>query len=153
MICRAPAALAPINAASPTPPSPTTATEAPTLTFASSSPPSGLVTTTLVKGSGPEITKGEFVIAQYVGYIWRTKKVFGSSWSSGSPFGFVIGASPEQVIPGWDKGLEGQTVGSRVMLSIPPAEGYGKAGQSQAGIKGTDTLVFVVDIVDALKLG
>ncbi len=126
---------------------------APTLTFPSSSPPSGLVTTTLVKGSGPKITKGEFVIAQYVGYIWRTKKVFGSSWTSGSPFGFVIGASPEQVIPGWDKGLIGQTVGSRVMLSIPPADGYGSAGQSQAGIKGTDTLVFVVDLVDALKQG
>ena len=126
---------------------------APTLTFPSSSPPSGLVTTTLVKGNGPKVAKGEYVIAQYVGYIWRTKKTFGSSWSSGSPFGFVIGASPEQVIPGWDKGLVGQTVGSRVMLSIPPAEGYGKAGQSQAGIKGTDTLVFVVDIIDALKLG
>jgi FKBP-type peptidyl-prolyl cis-trans isomerase len=126
---------------------------APTLTFPSSSPPSGLVTTTLVKGSGPKVAKGEFVIAQYVGYIWRTKKVFGSSWTSGSPFGFVIGASPEQVIPGWDKGLVGQTVGSRVMLSIPPAEGYGSAGQSQAGITGKDTLVFVVDIIDALKQG
>ena len=123
---------------------------APTLTFPSSSPPSGLVTTTLVKGNGPKVAKGDYVIAQYVGYIWRTKKAFGSSWSSGSPFGFVIGASPEQVIPGWDKGLVGQTVGSRVMLSIPPAEGYGKAGQSQAGIKGTDTLVFVVDIIDTL---
>ena len=126
---------------------------APTLTFSSSSPPSGLVTKTLVKGSGPKIVKGEYVIAQYVGYIWRTKKTFGSSWSSGTPFGFVVGASPEQVIPGWDKALVGQTVGSRVLLSIPPAEGYGSAGQSQAGIKGTDSLVFVIDIVDALKLG
>jgi peptidylprolyl isomerase len=125
----------------------------PTLTFASSTPPSGLVTKTLVKGSGPQVVKGEYVIAQYVGYIWRTKKVFGSSWSSGSPFGFVIGASPEQVIPGWDKALVGQTVGSRVLISIPPAEGYGSAGQSQAGITGKDTLVFVVDIIDALKQG
>jgi FKBP-type peptidyl-prolyl cis-trans isomerase len=126
---------------------------APSVSFPSASPPSALVTKTLVKGSGPKITKGEYVIAQYAGYIWRTKKVFGSSWSSGSPFGFVIGASPEQVIPGWDKGLVGQTVGSRVMLSIPPAEGYGSAGQSQAGITGKDTLVFVVDIIDALKQG
>ena len=126
---------------------------APTLTFPSSSPPSALVTKTLVKGNGPKVAKGEYVIAQYTGYIWRTKKVFGSSWSSGSPFGFVVGASPEQVIPGWDKGLEGQTVGSRVMLSIPPAEGYGTAGASQAGITGKDTLVFVVDIIDAFKQG
>ncbi len=124
---------------------------APTLTFPSSSPPSGLVATTLVKGNGPKVVKGDYVIAQYVGYIWRTKKVFGSSWSSGSPFGFVVGASPEQVIPGWDKSLVGQTVGSRVLLSIPPADGYGSAGQSTAGITGKDTLVFVVDIIDALK--
>jgi len=127
------------------------AASAPTLAFSSTKPPSGLVAKTLIKGSGPKVVKGEFVIAQYTGYIWRTKAVFGSSWSSGSPFGFVIGASPEQVIPGWDKGLEGQTVGSRVILSIPPAEGYGSAGNSDAGIKGTDSLVFVVDIVDALK--
>ena len=125
---------------------------APTLAFPSSTPPGALVTRTLVKGSGPKVAKGDYVIAQYVGYIWRTKKVFGSSWSSGAPFGFVIGASPEQVIPGWDKGLVGQTAGSRVMLSIPPAQGYGSSGQSQAGIKGTDTLVFVVDIL-ALKQG
>jgi FKBP-type peptidyl-prolyl cis-trans isomerase len=126
---------------------------APTLTFSSTKAPSGLVAKTLIKGNGPKVVKGEYVIAQYTGYIWRTKAVFGSSWSSGSPFGFLIGASPEQVIPGWDKGLEGQTVGSRVMLSIPPAEGYGSAGNSDAGIKGTDSLVFVVDIVDALKQG
>ena len=126
---------------------------APTLTFSSSGPPSAMVTKTLVKGNGAKVAKGDYVIAQYTGYIWRTKKVFGSSWSSGSPFGFVIGASPEQVIPGWDKGLVGQTVGSRVMLSIPPAQGYGSAGASQAGIKGNDTLVFVVDILDALKQG
>ncbi len=124
---------------------------APTLTFPKSSPPSTLVAKTLIKGSGAKVAKNDYVIAQYTGYIWRTKKVFGSSWSSGSPFGFVIGASPEQVIPGWDKALEGQTVGSRVMLSIPPADGYGKTGESQAGITGTDTLVFVVDIIDALK--
>jgi FKBP-type peptidyl-prolyl cis-trans isomerase len=126
---------------------------APTLSDFPASPPKSLVVKTLIKGSGPAISKGEYIIAQYTGYIWRTKKTFGSSWSSGSPFGFVLGASPEQVIPGWDKGLVGQTVGSRVMLSIPPADGYGSAGQSDAGIKGTDTLVFVVDIVDALKKG
>jgi FKBP-type peptidyl-prolyl cis-trans isomerase len=124
---------------------------APTITVPANNPPSALVTKTLVKGSGPKVVKGQFVIAQYTGSIWRTKKVFDSSWTSGSPFGFVIGASPEQVIPGWDTGLAGQTVGSRVMLVIPPKDAYGSAGQSQAGITGKDTLVFVVDIIDAFK--
>jgi FKBP-type peptidyl-prolyl cis-trans isomerase len=124
---------------------------APTITVPSNKPPTALVTKTLIKGSGPALVKGEYVVAQYTGYIWRTKKVFDSSWSSGSPFGFVIGASPEQVITGWDTGLAGQTVGSRVMLVIPPKDGYGTTGASQVGIKGTDTLVFVVDIIDAFK--
>ena len=39
--------------------------------------------------------------------------------------------------------------GSRVLMSIPPEKGYGAAGQSQAGIKGDDTLVFVVDVLGA----
>jgi peptidylprolyl isomerase len=124
---------------------------APTITIPAKTPPSALVTKTLIKGSGPKVVKGQYVIAQYTGYIWRTKKVFDSSWTSGSPFGFVIGASPEQVISGWDSGLAGQTVGSRVMLVIPPKDAYGSTGASQAGITATDTLVFVVDIIDAFK--
>jgi peptidylprolyl isomerase len=51
------------------------------------------------------------------------------------------------VISGWDQGLIGKTVGSRLLLSIPPEKGYGKNGNPRAGIKGTDTLVFVVDIL------
>ena len=39
------------------------------------------------------------------------------------------------------------------MLVIPPADGYGKTGNSRAGIKGTDTLVFVVDILGAITPG
>ena len=124
---------------------------APTITIPANSPPSALVTKTLIKGSGPKLVKGQFVIAQYTGYIWRTKKVFDSSWTSGSPFGFVIGANPEQVISGWDTGLAGQTVGSRVMLVVPPKDAYGSSGASQVGITAKDTLVFVVDIIDAFN--
>ena len=116
-------------------------------------PPTTLVTKTLIKGSGPVVTKGEFVVAQYTGVNWRTGQVFDSSWERSLPYSFKIGASPSQVIPGWDQGLVGQTVGSRVLLVIPPKDAYGSAGQSQAGIKGTDTLVFVVDIISAVSPG
>jgi FKBP-type peptidyl-prolyl cis-trans isomerase len=108
---------------------------------------------TLIKGTGATVTKGEDVVAQYVGINWRTGTTFDSSWSRSLPYSFKIGASPSQVITGWDKGLVGQTVGSRVLLVIPPSDGYGSAGESQAGIKGTDTLVFVVDIIGAVSPG
>ena len=114
-------------------------------------PPTTLVSKTLIKGSGPVVTKGEYVVAQYTGVNWRTGQVFDSSWQRSLPYSFKIGASPSQVIPGWDQGLVGQTVGSRVLLVIPPKDAYGSAGQSQAGIKGTDTLVFVVDIISAVS--
>jgi peptidylprolyl isomerase len=125
---------------------------APTIKVTSSvTPPKTLTVKTLIKGSGPAVAKGQTVVAQYTGAIWRTGQVFDSSWSRGTPFSFQIGSTPSQVITGWDKGLIGQTVGSRVMLVIPPSDGYGSAGQSQAGIKGTDTLVFVVDILGAVS--
>jgi peptidylprolyl isomerase len=116
-------------------------------------PPTTLVSKTLIKGSGPVVTKGEYVVAQYTGVNWRTGQVFDSSWQRSLPYSFKIGATPSQVIPGWDQGLVGQTVGSRVLLVVPPKDAYGSAGQSQAGIKGTDTLVFVVDIISAVSPG
>jgi peptidylprolyl isomerase len=126
---------------------------APQIKIPSGKPPSSLVAKTLIKGTGPAIQKGDNVVVQYVGEIWRTQKVFDASWTRGQPFSFPIGATPSRVIPGWDKGLLGQTVGSRVLLVIPPTDGYGKTGQKQAGIKGTDTLVFAVDIVGAVGPG
>jgi FKBP-type peptidyl-prolyl cis-trans isomerase len=123
--------------------------KAPTITIPASAPPTKLQVKTLVKGTGAKVAKGNYIVVQYTGVNWRTKKVFDSSWSRSEPFALNIGVG--QVIPGWDTGLVGQTVGSRVLLVIPPADGYGKSGSSSVGIKGTDTLVFVVDILAATK--
>jgi len=125
--------------------------KAPTVKVPTTAPPSSLVVKTLIKGSGPPVVKGQYVVTQYVGLNWRTRAVFDSSWSRGTPLGFEIDATPAQIIPGWDMGLVGVPVGSRVMLVVPPKDGYGKAGASTAGIKGTDTLVFVVDVLDAVN--
>jgi peptidylprolyl isomerase len=114
---------------------------------AKTNPPTTLQVKPLIKGSGAVVKKGQDLAVQYTGVIWRTGKVFDSSWSRQTPLTTVIGEG--QVIPGWDNGLVGQTVGSRVLLVIPPKDGYGTPGASQAGIKGTDTLVFVVDILAA----
>ncbi len=118
---------------------------APTVKIPSASPPSTLQVKTLIQGSGPVVNKGQTLIAQYHGVLWRTGKVFDSSWQHGAPAGFEIGTG--KVIPGWDKGLVGLKAGSRVLLIVPPKDGYGPKGQPQGGIKGTDTLVFVVDIL------
>jgi FKBP-type peptidyl-prolyl cis-trans isomerase len=113
--------------------------------------PTSLVTKTLITGTGTKVAAGDYVVVQYNAVIWRTGKVFNSSWASKEPFGFEIDDPSGGMIAGWDLGLAGKTVGSRVLLVIPPAEGYGKDGNSQAGIKATDTMVFVVDIIADYK--
>lgn len=122
---------------------------APSVTIPAKTPPGKLTAQTLIRGAGQKVSKGQTLVVQYVGLTWANHRVFDSSWSHRQPLAFQIGAQPSQVIPGWDRGLIGQTVGSRVLLVIPPADGYGSKGNPQAGIKGTDTLVFVVDILDA----
>ena len=123
----------------------------PTVTVPGDPAPTTLVQETLIHGDGALVAKGDTLIANYVGQTWATQNgkphVFDSSFSRGTPAAFVIGTG--QVIPGWDKTLVGQKLGSRELLSIPPADGYGANGQSSAGISGTDTLVFVVDLVAA----
>lgn len=106
-----------------------------------------LVVQPLVVGTGPVVEAGQTVVVHYTGIVYGTGKQFDSSWDRGQAAEFVIGKS--QVIAGWDKGIVGQTVGSQLLLVIPPADGYGTSGNSSAGISGTDTLVFVVDILDA----
>jgi FKBP-type peptidyl-prolyl cis-trans isomerase len=120
----------------------------PVITIPKASPPSKLVVKTLIKGTGAPVKSGQAIVVRYVGSIWRTGKVFNDDWPTATqptspPNVFVLG----QLIPAWNTGLVGVPVGSRVMLVVPPAEGYGKTGQPSAGIKSTDTLVFVIDIL------
>jgi peptidylprolyl isomerase len=120
----------------------------PQISVPKSSPPGKLVVKTLIKGTGAPVEAKQSIVVRYVGSIWRTGKVFNSNWPSATqptvpPSVFTLG----QLIPAWNTGLVGIPTGSRVMLVVPPSEGYGKKGNVQAGIKGTDTLVFVLDIL------
>lgn len=119
----------------------------PSVTVPPTDPPGELVVQELVRGDGPEVLEGQTVRVQYRGVTWSDGSTFDSSWASGSPVPFVVGRG--QLIEGWDVGLVGQRVGSQVLLIVPPAEGYGDAGNPEAGITGTDTLVFVIDVLAA----
>jgi len=119
---------------------------APTITTPDADPPTELVVQPLIEGSGPVVETGQTITVHYTGVIWGSDTVFDSSWEQGSPATFEIGTG--KVIPGWDEGLVGQTVGSQILLVVPPAKGYPN-GSPDGSIKATDTIVFVVDILDA----
>lgn len=119
----------------------------PDLTIPPGDAPPKLIVYPVVTGDGPVVEKGDLVVVQYVGKVWRTGKAFDSSWGRGQPVGFPIGVGG--VIAGWDQGLVGQTVGSRLLLVIPPDLAYGDSPPPGSGIKAGDTLVFAVDILGA----
>ncbi|MDQ3484425.1 MAG: FKBP-type peptidyl-prolyl cis-trans isomerase [Actinomycetota bacterium] len=101
----------------------------------------------LVEGTGPVVEDGDLLVANYLGQAFDAAKPFDESFSRDEPVGFPIGL--RAVVKGWDKTLVGVPVGSRVFLQLPPEFGYGEQGNPQAGIKPTDTLNFVIDILAA----
>ncbi|WP_432524333.1 FKBP-type peptidyl-prolyl cis-trans isomerase [Kineococcus sp. SYSU DK006] len=114
-------------------------------TITDRTPPAQTVAQPLIQGTGPAVTSGQNLKVQYLGARLEDGSVFDQSWSRGEPFEFVIGQG--NVIKGWDSGLVGQAVGSRVLLVIPGAEAYGDQPASPQQPAGT--LVFVVDVLDA----
>ncbi|WP_336631740.1 MULTISPECIES: FKBP-type peptidyl-prolyl cis-trans isomerase [unclassified Microbacterium] len=94
----------------------------------------------LKKGDGPVVQSGDSVLVQYKGVL-KDGTEFDSSWKKGTPVSFTTTG----VVAGFQKALEGQTVGSQVLAVIPAAEGYGD--KEQGAIPANSTLVFVVDIL------
>ena len=101
---------------------------------------------TVIEGTGPKVKSGQTITAHYVGQLYPDGAVFDSSWQRGQPAQFAIGTGG--VIKGWDEGLVGQRVGSRVILVIPSELGYGKAGNPPSIPKNAD-LIFSIDILAA----
>jgi len=122
-----------------------TMADKPVITIPEGDPPAELLIEDEVIGDGDEATIGKRVIVHYSGAAWSTGSEFDNSWDRGETFDFRLGA--RAVIEGWDRGVKGMKVGGRRRLTIPPDLGYGSRGAGGV-IKGGETLVFVVDLVE-----
>ncbi|QVQ52519.1 FKBP-type peptidyl-prolyl cis-trans isomerase [Spiractinospora alimapuensis] len=115
--------------------------------------PEDLEVEVLAEGDGPEVEAEQQLVLQYTGVMWNNGEVFDSTWDpegrDGAPIAqFQIGVGA--VIEGWDEGLVGQRVGSRVLLVIPPDMAYGDEDEVDDPEAPSGPLVFVVDILDAV---
>jgi len=118
----------------------------PGITVPSGNPPTDLKVAVLQKGDGAEVAKGDNTKIHFTGLVWKDKTVFGSSWETGVPVSVVADENAEdKAISTLGQALIGQTVGSQVLVVIPPELAYGdeEVGQFPVG----STLVFVVDIL------
>jgi peptidylprolyl isomerase len=111
---------------------------APEISIDGSPAPTELIAQDLIKGKGPEIKATDSVVVNYVGVTHADGKVFDSSYDKGQTQTFPLNG----VYKGWEQGLAGKTVGSRVLLVIPAALGNPDPAQGPQG-----DLVFVVDIL------
>jgi peptidylprolyl isomerase len=119
----------------------------PSITIPEGDAPAELIIVDEIEGDGAEAKRGQRVIVHYAGVAWSSGREFDASWNRGDTFDFRLGAG--EVIGGWDEGVTGMKVGGRRRLTIPPHLGYGSRGAGGV-IKGNETLVFVVDLIDVV---
>ena len=115
----------------------------PGITIPNTEAPSELRIAQLIQGAGETVKSGDNVTMHYSGFLWADGSKFDSSWDKGSPAQFVVAQG--QLIDGFLSAVVGQQVGSRVVVVIPPALGYGEQGSDT--IPANSTLVFVIDIL------
>jgi peptidylprolyl isomerase len=108
-------------------------------------PTEELKTSVLFEGDGATVEKGNAIVVNYLGQVYDGEKPFDENFSKDAPTSFAIGTGA--VIKGWDQALVGLKVGTRVVLAVPPDLGYGDEGNKDAGIKRTDTLYFLIDVL------
>lgn len=117
----------------------------PEVTVPKTDPPSKLQIQPLIKGKGKKVTETDQITFRYRWLTWSDGKVIEENYGK-APAAYPLSG----LLPGMQKGLKGQTVGSRVLLVVPPADGYPQGNESPK-VGKDETLVLVVDLLFTQK--
>lgn len=115
---------------------------APSVSIPGTEPPTETEVAVLKEGSGPIVAPGDSVMLQYSGVRWSDGTVFDSTWAQGAPTVIVTTGA----IAGFKEAIEGRSVGSQILVVIPPGAAYGEGEINEDDLTG-ETLVFVLDIL------
>jgi FKBP-type peptidyl-prolyl cis-trans isomerase FkpA len=102
----------------------------------------------LKPGTGAIALNGDLLSVHYIGWLYDPIRldnkggVFDTS-RNGAPFVFTLGS--EEVIPGWDLGLVGMSVGSIRRLIVPPNLAYGS--ERNGPLPPYSTLIFEIELL------
>src|SRR5215469_1596321 len=117
----------------------------PKVDIPASKPSSKLAFDTAIKGTGGALVSGDVTLANVVLYKWSGSKhtLLDSTFKTGPQL------IPSSIgLPGLATALKGQHIGSRVLAVLPPKYGYGTSGNTNLGVSGKDTLVWVIDLIE-----
>jgi peptidylprolyl isomerase len=113
----------------------------PEITVPKTDPPTTLQVQPLISGKGQKVGENDQITFNYRWVRWSDGKLLEETYSTQPAISPLSG-----LLPGMVKGLNGQPVGSRVLLVIPPADGYPE-GNATPSIGPNETLVMVVDLL------
>lgn len=123
------------------------ATGEPQVTIPPNAPPTTYSATVLKLGDGEPVADGATVTVEYRGIEWSSGRTFDSSWYQDR----LVRMPTSSFFKPVGDAIVGQTVGSQVLVIIPPKFGYGEEGNRELGIEADDTMVFVVDILAVVQ--
>ena len=98
------------------------------------------------EGDGKAVTPEDVITFNFIVVNGVDGKVLGSSYES-APAAIKLS---EDIMPGIAKGLEGQKVGSQVLVAIAPGDSFGAEG-FESGVTDDDTLLFLAEILSASR--
>ncbi|MGG8407584.1 FKBP-type peptidyl-prolyl cis-trans isomerase, partial [Streptomyces sp. 12297] len=104
--------------------------------------PTKLVSNYVIEGTGPVVKATDTVVVKYVGKIWKGDKAFESTYEQGNTVNWPL---DQLTVKGLKDGIAGKKAGSRVLLVLPPDQGFGD--KAQGAIPAKSTLVFALDIL------
>lgn len=107
-------------------------------------------TRVISEGDGDDTVKtGDTLTVNYIAINGRTGKEFDNSFKNKTPMTLTL--NEQTSLPGFKKGLEGQKIGSRVLVAVPSEEGASLLQSADSlGLEKTDTMVFLFDLESKL---
>jgi len=104
----------------------------------------------LAEGDGARAENGDTVLIEYTVLNGETGEELASTGFTGdNAEAFPIDTASQQLV-GFSLLLECAAAGDRIAGVIPPVDGFGEAGVPELQLSGSESLVFVIDVVDIL---
>ena len=109
----------------------------------------GLTVDVLERGKGEPARRGCELLVHFTSRVDGAEEPFDSSYSRGLPDRWRMSSSASpRLLEGLVRGLDGLPAGSRAVVHIPAALGYGAEGRPEAGIPADSALVYEVKLLE-----
>ncbi|MFF1847072.1 FKBP-type peptidyl-prolyl cis-trans isomerase [Streptomyces sp. NPDC058217] len=121
-----------------------------TITVPQSDPTGKFVVTPVTAGQGRAARTGDVAVVRYTAQVWGSGKALAPHTKKDAQ-NQIITVGGGLTLPALDRAVQNQPAGTRMLVVAPPAAAYGETGNKRLGVSGTDTVVFVVDIMQVIS--